>query len=336
MTGIKNRAMIFAAVIIFITALFLCSGRAAYADEKPVVTSGSNVRLRLEPSLEGKILASLPAGAVLIETGRSGEWASVNYNGQSGYINTQFIKEAPAGGSPGTTDNTAAVPDTSNATDTVPVSVPSPTGGHIVCIDPGHQGKGDNTKEPIGPGSSTMKARVAGGTHGTTSGLKEYELTLAVGQLLKNELASRGYTVYMTRESHDVNISNMERAQYASKVGAEISVRLHANGAANPGISGALALAPSASNPYVAGLAAPSQSLSSKVLSGYCAATGFANKGVQANDTMTGINWCTMPVTIIEMGFMTNPGDDANMANPAFQAKMAKGIADGIDAYFAK
>ncbi len=330
MTGIKNRAVIFAAVFLFITALFLCFGRAAYAEEKPVVTSGSNVRLRSEPSLEGKILVSLPAGAVLTETGRSGEWASVNYNGQSGYINTQFIKEAPAGGSPGTTDTTAAAPDTA------PAVVPASTGGHIVCIDPGHQGKGDNTKEPIGPGSSTMKARVAGGTHGTTSGLKEYELTLAVGQLLKNELASRGYTVYMTRESHDVNISNMERAQYAAKVGAEISVRLHANGASNPGISGALALAPSASNPYVASLAAPSQSLSSKVLSGYCAATGFSNKGVQANDTMTGINWCTMPVTIIEMGFMTNPGDDANMANPAFQAKMAKGIADGIDAYFAK
>ncbi len=138
----------------------------------------------------------------------------------------------------------------------------------------------------------------------------------------------------MTRTSHDVNISNMERAQYAASVGAEISVRLHANGSSNPAVSGALALAPSAANPYVAGIAASSQSLSSKVLSGYCAATGMANKGVQANDTMTGMNWCTMPVTIIEMGFMTNPSDDANMANPDFQKKMAKGIADGIDAYF--
>lgn len=208
--------------------------------------------------------------------------------------------------------------------------------GHVVCIDPGHQGRGDNNPEPNGPGSGVMKARVAGGTHGTTTGVPEYQLTLAVGQLLKNELVSRGYTVYMTRESNDVNISNKERAQYATATGSEISVRLHANGSANAAVNGALALAPSAANPYVAGIAAPSQVLSSKVLAGYCAATGFANKGVQANDTMTGINWCTVPVTIIEMGFMTNPSDDANMANPDFQVKMAKGIADGIDAYFAK
>ena len=208
------------------------------------------------------------------------------------------------------------------------------TGGHIVCIDPGHQAKGDSTKEPNGPGSAVMKARVTGGTHGTTTGLYEYQLTLAVAEQLRKELTARGYTVYMTRTSHDVNISNMERAQYATNVGAEISVRLHANGANSASTSGALALAPSAANPYVASLAPASQLLSSKILSSYCAATGIANKGVQGNDTMTGINWCTMPVTILEMGFMTNPSDDTNMANSAFQQKMAVGIANGIDAYF--
>ncbi len=208
--------------------------------------------------------------------------------------------------------------------------------GHVVCIDPGHQGQGDGRQEPIGPGASATKARVAGGTHGTTSGVPEYQLTLAVGQLLKNELTNRGYTVVMTRESNNVNISNAERAQLANNAGAEISVRLHANGAGNAAVNGALCLAPSAANPYVGALAPSSQLLSSKILGSYCAATGFANKGVQANDSMTGINWCTMPVTIIEMGFMTNPSDDLKMADPAFQAKMAKGIADGIDQYFAK
>ena len=52
-------------------------------------------------------------------------------------------------------------------------------------------------------------------------------------------------------------------------------------------------------------------------------------------DTMTGINWSTIPVTIIEMGFMSNQSDDTTMADSSFQDRMAEGIANGIDAYFA-
>ena len=31
---------------------------------------------------------------------------------------------------------------------------------------------------------------------------------------------------------------------------------------------------------------------------------------------------------------MTNPSDDRNMQDPAFQQRMVQGIADGIDDYF--
>lgn len=205
---------------------------------------------------------------------------------------------------------------------------------HVVVIDPGHQGQGDSTTEPNGPGSSTMKARVAGGTHGTTTGVYEYQLTLVISQQLQAELENRGYTVYMTRTSHDVNISNMERAQYATNVGGEIAVRIHANGVDNASVSGAMALAPSSANPYIAYLADSSWNLSKCILDAYCVATGMQNQGVSTSDTMTGINWSTVPVTILEMGYMTNPTDDVNMEDPAYQARMVQGIADGIDAYF--
>lgn len=164
--------------------------------------------------------------------------------------------------------------------------------------------------------------------------MSEYELTLAVGLQLKTELLNRGYTVYMTRESHDVNISNMERAQYAGNVGADIAVRLPGNGVDNSSVNGALALAPSTSNPYISSLAGESQRLSRCVLNAYCNATGLKNRGVSGNDAMSGINWSSVPVTILEMGFMTNPSDDRNMQDPAFQQRMVQGIADGIDDYF--
>ena len=58
------------------------------------------------------------------------------------------------------------------------------------------------------------------------------------------------------------------------------------------------------------------------------------NCGVTTSDTMTGINWCNMPVTILELGYMTNPSDDTNMENSDYQWNMVQGIANGVDSYF--
>ena len=43
----------------------------------------------------------------------------------------------------------------------------------VIVIDPGHQGQGNSSLEPIGPGASTKKAKVAGGATGTSTGIPE-------------------------------------------------------------------------------------------------------------------------------------------------------------------
>ncbi len=237
------------------------------------------------------------------------------------------------------TNNASDVPtetpsDESNSADVISVSAPPQTGGHIVVIDPGHQSKAMTDKEPNGPGSTNMKMKVTGGTSGRTTGLAEYQLALDIGLKLKAELSNRGYTVVMTRESNDVSLSNVDRAQIANNAGAEAFIRIHANGSEDTSVNGAMTICQTPNNPYNAAYYSQSRKLSDCVLDSFVAATGCKKQYVWETDTMTGINWANVPSTIIEMGYMTNPTDDTNMANADYQQKMVAGIANGIDNYF--
>lgn len=98
-----------------------------------------------------------------------------------------------------------------------------------IVIDPGHQAKGDQSKEPIGPGASETKAKVTTGATGSYTKQKESELALKVALLLEKELKQEGYNVIMTRKTNNINISNSQRAKIANNAKADAFIRIHAD-----------------------------------------------------------------------------------------------------------
>ena len=209
-----------------------------------------------------------------------------------------------------------------------------PDNGIKIAIDAGHQSHENSEMEPDGPGSDNKKIKVSGGATGISSSVPEYQLTLTIAKKLKKELISRGYDVYMIRTSNDVNISNIERAEAANQSGADICIRIHADGSDDSSVRGASALCPTSSNPYIGYLSKKYEKLSQCVLDEYCKITGIRNRGISPRDDLTGTNWSKIPVTLIEMGFLTNPAEDEKMQDPSFQKNMVDGIANGIDLYY--
>lgn len=276
-------------------------------EETETVYAVSRVNVRTAPTTESEVYTVLGVRQTAERIADDGEWSKVLMDGRIYYVASEYLKVKPEG-------NGSA-------------------NGYLVVIDAGHQQKGNSEKEPIGPGASETKAKVAGGTSGAASGLKEYELTLQVAQKLEIILQERGYEVIMVRTSHDVNISNSERAAVANEAEADAFIRIHANGSEDSSVNGAMTICQTLSNPYNGGIYKESRLLSDCILDAFAEKTGAKKQRVWETDTMSGINWASVPTTIIEMGYMTNPEEDQNMASEDYQYLMAEGMADGIDRF---
>ncbi len=293
-----------------------------------VYCTESSVNVRRAPGTHGEKAGQLARGDEVTRTGIGDNgWSRVLYKNEVCYVHGDFLSmekpkalevSLPPEGIPGTG------------------IFHQGTNGILVAIDAGHQRRGNNDKEPNGPGSTEMKNKVSYGTAGVSTGVAEYVVNLSVSLQLRDALLAEGYSVLMIRETHDVDISNAERAILANEQGADIFLRIHCNGSSNAKTRGTETIAPSKKNSYCSEIAPESQRLSQLLVDAMCDATGFKNRGVIAMDNMTGINWCEIPVSIVEMGYMSNAEEDEALVSAEVQAKMVQGMVDGVNAYFGR
>ncbi|MBR2401672.1 MAG: N-acetylmuramoyl-L-alanine amidase, partial [Lachnospiraceae bacterium] len=205
----------------------------------------------------------------------------------------------------GTPDNTGT--PTPEPTDTpTPSPTKAPTGGRVVAIDPGQQKKAVTDDEPIGPGATESVDKMSYGATSSTTGKREYEWTLILSEKIKAELEARGYEVVMTREENDVNISNAERAQAVNATNAEIYVSIQADAVGNESANGIFAQIPSKDNDYVKALYNDCKKLATEIQTRLIKETGAYDRGVRTADNVPAINYSEIPVTVLQLGFMSN------------------------------
>jgi N-acetylmuramoyl-L-alanine amidase len=203
----------------------------------------------------------------------------------------------------------------------------------LICIDPGHQERGDSSLEQVAPNSSQKKAKVSSGTTGIATKKPEYVLNLEASQVLKKILEEKKYEVMMTRETHEVNISNSQRAIMANEAKADLVVRIHADGLDNPSVTGSSVLVPAKDGQYTSAIYEESYKVAQIIKK------NFQNENIKINgiferNDLTGFNWSTVPTVLIEMGFMSNYNEDLMMSDKSYQEKMMNAVADAIDEAF--
>lgn len=203
---------------------------------------------------------------------------------------------------------------------------------YTICIDPGHQQKGDPSLEPVAPGSSYKKPKVSSGTTGVATKKPEYKLNLEASIVLKHILENKGYNVIMTRDRHDVNISNAQRAILANDKNSDMVIRVHADSLDNAGKTGASILIPQKDGKYTSKIFEESNKCASNIKD-ELEKENIQVNGIFERHDLTGFNWSKVPVVLIEMGFMSNYNEDLMMSNPEYQRKMMQSVADGLEIY---
>ena len=224
------------------------------------------------------------------------------------------------------TDTPTPVPETPTPTPIALAEDHPDLTGLVIVIDPGHQQDYDHEHEDVGGGTSADKEKATPGAVGVISGINEYELTLEYALIMKEYLEACGAEVILTRETNDVNLSNIERAQIAIDNNADYFIRIHADSAPDADISGVKVYVPSTGS-YSSSAYSEGQRLAETVAGGI----GSTSLGAVQSNMYTGLNHAdSIKSYQLVVGYLSNSDDDALLGKEDTAYNTAVAVAEFI------
>ncbi|MFS0871225.1 N-acetylmuramoyl-L-alanine amidase [Paenibacillus xylanilyticus] len=181
-------------------------------------------------------------------------------------------------------------------------ALPNDDGKKIVIIDPGHGG------------------RQSGAV--SISGKYEKDFNLAVGLKVQALLQQYDDIQTVITRQDDTELSLKQRVDIAELNQADIFISIHGNKFTTPVPNGIETLYSRKD----------SKSLADTLHKYVLPVTGLKDRGVKMVSLHV-TRETTMPAVLLELGFMSNPTDEATMLTEDYQDQCAQAIADGIAEY---
>ena len=174
----------------------------------------------------------------------------------------------------------------------------------------------------------------------SADGVKESDINLQIASKLQKSLVSKGYQVIMTREDEG-NISGLNedstirsiksqdinnRVNLANSSGAEFMISIHMNKYEDPKYYGW--------QTFYSKNSEQGKKLAECIQIGIKESTGLENKREALKiEGIKIIDKTTIPVVIVECGFLSNPEECKKLQNEDYQSQIVNGIVCGIESY---
>lgn len=161
------------------------------------------------------------------------------------------------------------------------------------------------------------------------NGYREQDLVYRIGVLTAEYLRSAGLEVRLSRPTAQTQLGTSNSSSLAARVndanswGADYFISLHTNASDDSSASG--------SEAFVFSRQSRAFGLAENILTQLSYATGLRNRGVQVRTNLYVLRRTSMPATLVELGFITNPSDAYLMATSP--NLFAAGVSNGVLAY---